>query len=1290
MSLKKAGTFAATITLEHLLHEDVALTGSEFQVNKLAKKNLRFPKLTLAYRNNITEQDLLRQVTGLKDGYTVKGIRFVSSTDVAELTGAAKNALYVKKAGSFAATLTLEHPIFGDETIIGAEFEIRNPFRRLRTPFKQRITAAEINAQLQELTGYTLKSITGIEPVNAAALTGATKTDLQLKTVGTFRATLTVQKPSNIDIVIGGAEFEITKLRPPTVTLSKMTTYKSLITREDILAELTGGTLEANTYVRILNIKEISGSGVVELSGSVPIKIKKQTGIFSADLILRHPNYVDQTLTGVVFEKEQAFVFDKSSGTITGVTPKYKTYFKTATSATFPDEIEGVRVTTIRPTPTGRGNIFGDTTTIQGVGYNTSIKTIHLPRYLHTLGNGAFWNCRGVVSMDLPPSIKVIEYFAFYKTSDLRSVNLHNVEQIETKAFEGSGIESVHIPASAQNIGRQAFRLCYRLKHVTIAEGITYLSREMFYYCGWIHTITIPRSLSDFKPSALKGSSRAVVTMKRATNIGGLSAWIAGDFFDDIKTIVVPRGTIAAYKSVLQRKWHPKIKEEALLSELVTYKHVITQEDVLEALKGSSLEKYSTVQFSNIQEIGGSGFTELSGTSVIKVKKQAATFKANVLLKHPSYADMTLTGVTFSKERAFAFDKNTKTIWGTTAKYNKYFNSPECTSIVFPDEISGVKVKVIESSNRLTDNGFTIHYPFLNTKLTYNRLNKVPEYRNTNIKTVHLPKHLERLGKSVFLGYEALTTIQLPRSLKEIDNRAFYGCKALKSINVEDTSLETLGEEAFAETIALESIELPGSLRNIGKGAFYWSAIQSLKLQEGITTIGEQMFTYCGNLTSVDFPQSLREIKSSAFSLTALNSIQLGPNVNTIGASAFSGVNIKSLQLPSSLRIVGEKAFSDCSFLKSVKLSQGITAISKGMFENCRELIHLNIPATVTTLSVDGLNSTSLSLVVAMESRNGVSNVDPYFFDYVKTIFIPQATLYQYIRTLPSKWHPKLKESTYAKRVATYRNVLTQEIILDIIQESVMESEKYSAVRISNIQEIGGSGFTELTGGASIIKVKKQAATFRADVLLRHPTYTDKMLTGVTFVKEQAFVFNKNTKTITGITLPYRTKMYRFQSLVFFPDEIEGVRVEQIHDSRNVSIFSDLTANFEDRVIKNIRLPRYLKKIGTKTFYKCLALTAIKAPQTLTDIGVEAFYGAANLTSFNIPNSVRRLRKDVFSRCTKLNIIMETAAGIGHFTSGVDSGFFNDVKTIVIPKGSMAAWINIGNNAWKAKLREKN
>lgn len=76
---------------------------------------------------------------------------------------------------------------------------------------------------------------------------------------------------------------------------------------------------------------------------------------------------------------------------------------------------------------------------------------------------------------------------------------------------------------------------------------------------------------------------------------------------------------------------------------------------------------------------------------------------------------------------------------------------------------------------------------------------------------------------------------------------------------------------------------------------------------------------------------------------------------NTIGDYMFSGLNLVSIILPNSATAIASYVFTDCLSLKSVKLSQNLTAdtFSNNIFSNCSSLESIEIPNSITIIPYD-------------------------------------------------------------------------------------------------------------------------------------------------------------------------------------------------------------------------------------------------------------------------------------------------------------------------------------------------
>ena len=90
---------------------------------------------------------------------------------------------------------------------------------------------------------------------------------------------------------------------------------------------------------------------------------------------------------------------------------------------------------------------------------DTCLRSIILPDSLHTLEEGAFRDCTSLKSISIPNGITSISNELFYGCSSLKTVSLNNnITTIGIRAFKKSGIESIELPNSIQQIKDEAFK----------------------------------------------------------------------------------------------------------------------------------------------------------------------------------------------------------------------------------------------------------------------------------------------------------------------------------------------------------------------------------------------------------------------------------------------------------------------------------------------------------------------------------------------------------------------------------------------------------------------------------------------------------------------------------------------------------------------------------------------------------------------------------------------------------------------------------------------------------------
>lgn len=130
--------------------------------------------------------------------------------------------------------------------------------------------------------------------------------------------------------------------------------------------------------------------------------------------------------------------------------------------------------------------------------------------------------------------------------------------------------------------------------------------------------------------------------------------------------------------------------------------------------------------------------------------------------------------------------------------------------------------------------------------------------------------------------------------------------------------------------------------------------LREVELPDGLTCIGKKAFCDSPKLIEVEIPSTVTKIKQSAFArCTGLTKIELPPQLEEVGYSSFYGCSgLTEITIPSSVKTIRSGAFEECYNLESVTLSEGIREIGTEAFKRTN-LKSLNIPKSVKKLGHD-------------------------------------------------------------------------------------------------------------------------------------------------------------------------------------------------------------------------------------------------------------------------------------------------------------------------------------------------
>ena len=320
LSMTKVGTFNATITLQHSTKQDATITGAQFELTAKTVENLTFTKITKAFSTGgkFTTAEILAGVQGNKTGYTIKNIAV--SKDIVTVSSS-KTLDFKNVAGSFTATIILQHSTKADVTIANCEFEITKTAAPTLTWTKQakafassgEITNANLLSGLTgtvaDKGGYAIKTVTiSKDDASTGARVNGSGTSAKIKNytkIGTLTLTLVFENPTKADVTIADCEFEITKGTAPALTWTKQDkafASRGEITNADILAGLTSVNVADKQGYAIKSVEITDADGTdarVDGSGtSAKITSYTKIGTLTLTLVFEHSTKKDVTLTG--------------------------------------------------------------------------------------------------------------------------------------------------------------------------------------------------------------------------------------------------------------------------------------------------------------------------------------------------------------------------------------------------------------------------------------------------------------------------------------------------------------------------------------------------------------------------------------------------------------------------------------------------------------------------------------------------------------------------------------------------------------------------------------------------------------------------------------------------------------------------------------------------------------------------------------------------------------------------------------------------------------------------------
>lgn len=444
---------------------------------------------------------------------------------------------------------------------------------------------------------------------------------------------------------------------------------------------------------------------------------------------------------------------------------------------------------------------------------------------------------------------------------------------------------------------------CYKLREVSLPEGLISLGKLTFMDCWELQEIGLPKSLKTLG----EGTFASCFALTEIELPEGLKTVGEGFLYHCISltSVVIPASVTEMGDRPFSGDWALKTVE----------------------IKGNvpRLSNYSFHECDALQEVLITGSVGTIGDDA---------FKELDSLERVQIA----SGLKTIGKRAFWLCDN-------------------LTTVSLPDGVTSIGEEAFKECSSLT----TINLPNSITTIGANAFNGTKLTGPLNI-----PSSLVSLGDNAFHGCSGITgTLVFPAAMENISTNVFAGCSGIEEI-ILPRGVLTIGAGAFNNCSGVQRLWLTNSIQSIGANAFngmkslkkvYFSGTIS-EWETGIQWAdkGYQMgvaITTNEEIASGSCGEALTWSLNAAGDLTVSGTGDMASFTATGAPWAEYRDQVKLVIVGQGVTSIGSSAFQDCKNLELVRLPNTLTALGKAAFLRCGKLTNITLPASLESVGED-------------------------------------------------------------------------------------------------------------------------------------------------------------------------------------------------------------------------------------------------------------------------------------------------------------------------------------------------
>lgn len=489
-----------------------------------------------------------------------------------------------------------------------------------------------------------------------------------------------------------------------------------------------------------------------------------------------------------------------------------------------------------------------------------------------------------------------------------------------------------------------------------------------------------------------------------------------------------------------------------------------------------------------------------------------------------------------------------------------------------------------------------------------------------------------------------LKTVTAP-AVKVIGAHCFSGCTALASFDF--SNVITIKSLAFADCTALSAVEF------------------SAEIEE----IEDRAFKGCTSLTKVTVPAlSGDNLGSCIFeNCTSITEATLSGNIAPYGI--FMGCTALATVNAPEVTVISDSAFSDCSALVTLDLSESLAEIGYQAFKNCVLFKRFSFPNTIVSLDSDIFEGCALD-----EIYYNVPYIERFNVKNVKKIIIGKD-----VEVIPSSF-AEVWES-FDNPITVYLEEVELETggkLKEIGNSAFRDNHSLTVFDLSGVEKFGDYCFygcsslaeADFSSAVSIGSSAFANCTSLKEVSLPNTvtSISDNVFGGVYLdnlyynvpktSSDSCFIGNAKRVTI-GKDVEAIPGQFIFKASY---DDTENKPVLEVTVEASETLFTIGNSAFAHGEFEYFDFSR-VKSVGDDAFIYCTNLTEVDLVNAEA-IGQSAFSGCTSITSVAFYSKVTSLKSDVLYGCHNIENFFYDVPRVEDF----NYGYVGVAKNITIGK----------------------